>query len=143
MGTGGTGVEVWRCRTGNPLHFRFPNSPSASIGDRRPLRVEAEELPSEWRSVQVSNSSLTTTPPVPDFLVGLQCSGELQNPNNVSVPCSAFTALFLRFTRPCSSSAWCHCPLRQLYGGELSPASLHQDSTSTTNFCQFPHSAHG
>lgn len=36
-------------------------SPSARIGDRRPLRVEADELALEWSSVQASNS-----PSVPD-----------------------------------------------------------------------------
>lgn len=58
-------------------------SPSARIGDRRPLRVEADELALEWRSVQASNS-----PSVPDvppgagwaFCDGLTWSGELWRP---------------------------------------------------------------
>lgn len=58
-------------------------SPSARMGDRRPLRVEADELALEWRSVQASNSpSVADTAPVPGrlFRDGLLLSGEFWSP---------------------------------------------------------------
>lgn len=54
-------------------------SPSARIGDSRPLRVEAEELALEWRSVHASNSpSVPDRPPDPGrpFRGELPCFGE-------------------------------------------------------------------
>ena len=62
-----------------PLSSGSSGSPSARMGDRRPLSVDADELALEWRSVQASNSpSVPHEPPVAGrpLCGGLPWSGE-------------------------------------------------------------------
>lgn len=70
----GLGYNRGEAEQDSPPSSGSSASASARIGERQPLSVEAEEEVREWRSVQVSNSSVAI--PTPPFPAGLPCSGE-------------------------------------------------------------------